>query len=134
MRGSKSVLLVTIFALSLLSPMVSGQNDIVESSVEQMQDRMPFRGEKFSTEDYGWWFTYGPDVNFDGMDDRLERIIAGEESQSTTSIIGADGRKTVAIIVDYAWHPTDVEIDDSSSAQEPWLGSKRLLVPGFGLA
>ena len=76
MRGSKSVLLVTIFALSLLSPMVSGQNDIVESSVDQMQDRMPFRGEKFSTEDYGWWFTYGPDVNFDGMDDRLERIIA----------------------------------------------------------
>lgn len=112
MRGSKSVLLVTIFALSLLSPMVSGQNDIVESSVDQMQDRMPFRGEKFSTEDYGWWFTYGPDVNFDGMDDRLERIIAGEESQSTTSIIGADGRKTVAIIVDYAWHPTDVEIDE----------------------
>ena len=47
-----------------------------------MQDRMPFRGEKFSTEDYGWWFTYGPDANFDGMDDRLERIIAGEESQS----------------------------------------------------
>ena len=47
MRGSKSVLLVTIFALSLLSPMVSGQNDIVESSVEQMQDRMPFRGENF---------------------------------------------------------------------------------------
>ena len=46
------------------------------------------------------------------MDDRLERIIAGEESQSTTSIIGADGRKTVAIIVDYAWHPTDVEIDE----------------------
>ena len=35
-----------------------------------------------------------------------------EESQSTTAIIGADGRNTVAIVVDYAWHPGQEEVDE----------------------
>ncbi len=49
----------------------------------------------------GWWFSYGPDRDSNGMDDRLQRIISGEyESQSPTSIIGNDGRLTVAIVVD----------------------------------
>ena len=42
----------------------------------------------------------------------MERVIDGEESQSTTSIIGDDGRKTVAIVVDYAWHPGKEEVDE----------------------
>lgn len=83
-----------------------------DETAEILVDRMPFRGDKYSTEDYGWWLTYGPDENFDGMDDRLEKVIAGQESVSTTSIMGADGRKTVAIIVDYAWHPGQAEIDE----------------------
>ena len=42
----------------------------------------------------------------------MERVIDGEESQSTTSIIGDDGRKTVAIVVDYAWHPGKEEVEE----------------------
>jgi len=57
-------------------------------------------------EAYGWWESYGRDSDADGMDDRLERILNGEsESVSPTAIIGPDGKKTVAIVVDYAWHP-----------------------------
>ena len=48
-----------------------------------------------------------------GMDDRLQRIIAGEsESESRTSIIGADGKPTVAIIIHYAWHPGNSDIEN----------------------
>ena len=66
----------------------------------------------FPVEEEGWWFEYWMDKDKDGMDDRLQRIIAGQrESVSKTSIIGLDGRPTVAIVVDYAWHPgpSDVE-------------------------
>jgi len=63
-----------------------------------------------SSEEYGWWQSFGPDEDWNGMDDRLQHIIAGEQSISPTSIIGPDGRKTVAIIVDYAWHPQSNEI------------------------
>ena len=112
MRDLKALLLVTVFLLSIFSSMASAMPPEDEEIAEEMQDRMPFRGDKFSTEDYGWWFTYGPDSNFDGMDDRLEKVIAGEESVSSTAIIGADGQKTVAIVVDYAWHPSQDEIDE----------------------
>ena len=62
-------------------------------------------------EDPGWWFHYWYDLDSDGMDDRLQRIIAGErESVSTTSITGADGLATVAIVVDYSWQPGPTSI------------------------
>ena len=78
--------------------------------------RLPDRGEKPAAEDYGWWLEYSPDRDNNGMDDRLQRIISGEkESVSTTAIIGEDGRKTVAIFVNYAWAPTS---DDISSLKE----------------
>ena len=112
MKGSKALVLVGIFLMSVFSVMVSASPIEDDETPEKLIDRMPFRGDKFSTEDYGWWFSYGPDENFDGMDDRLEKVILGEESVSTTSILGADGRKTVAIIVDYAWHPTEYEINE----------------------
>ena len=73
----------------------------------------------------GWWFSYGPDRDSNGMDDRLQRIISSEyESESPTSIIGVDGRATVAVVVDYAWHPS---IDDISSLNDvlldhDWVG------------
>ena len=64
-----------------------------------------------SEESPGWWFSYSPDRDENGMDDRLQRIIAGEyESQSPTNITGPDGRGTVAIIVDYGWHPGESDI------------------------
>ena len=116
MRGLKALLLATVFLIADMSALASAtplqEAQVGEEIDEEIADRMPFRGDKFSTEDYGWWFAYGPDSNFDGMDDRLEQVIAGEESQSTTAIIGADGRKTVAIVVDYAWHPGQDEVDE----------------------
>tara|TARA_B100000459_G_scaffold146843_1_gene114159 strand:+ start:3548 stop:8449 length:4902 start_codon:yes stop_codon:yes gene_type:complete len=116
MRALKALILATVFLIADMSVLASAtpiqEAQIGEEVDEEVVDRMPFRGEKFSTEEYGWWFAYGPDLNFDGMDDRLEQVIAGVESQSTTAIIGADGRKTVAIVVDYAWHPGQEEIDE----------------------
>ena len=63
-------------------------------------------------EEPGWWFGYWYDLDSDGMDDRLQRIIAGQRtSVSTTSITGADSLPTVAIVVDYSWHPGVSDID-----------------------
>ena len=63
-------------------------------------------------EEPGWWFGYWYDLDSDGMDDRLQRIIAGQRtSVSTTSITGAHGLPTVAIVVDYSWHPGVSDID-----------------------
>ena len=112
MRGIKALLLAVVFLIADMSAFASAIPTQTEETIEEIADRTPFRGDKHATEDYGWWFAYGPDSNFDGMDDRLEQIIAGEESQSTTAIIGADGRRTVAIVVDYAWHPGQEEIND----------------------
>ncbi|MGY8670848.1 MAG: S8 family peptidase, partial [Candidatus Poseidoniales archaeon] len=68
------------------------------------------RGEHFAVESWGWWFSYGPDLDFNGMDDRLQYVMDGAESMSTTKILGPDGRSTVAITVDFAWHPTNDDI------------------------
>ena len=112
MRGIKALLLATVFLIADLSVLGSASPQIVDGTAEEIDDRMPFRGDRHATEEYGWWFAYGPDTNFDGLDDRLERVIGGEESQSTTAIIGDDGMKTVAIVVDYAWHPGQDEVDE----------------------
>ena len=73
------------------------------------KDRIPGfppAGAGWPVEEPGWWFGYWYDLDSDGMDDRLQRIIAGQRtSVSTTSITGADGLPTVAIVVDYSWHP-----------------------------
>jgi len=62
--------------------------------------------------DFGWWHDFWSDSDSNGFDDRLQLIVAGErESVSVTSIIGDDGRDTVAIIVHYAWHPGESDID-----------------------
>ncbi|RPG71319.1 MAG: hypothetical protein CBD52_005120 [Euryarchaeota archaeon TMED192] len=77
-----------------------------------------------AVEAYGWWESYGRDSDSDGMDDRLESILTGvSESISPTAIIGPDGRKTVAIVVDYAWHPgeTDAESLRSVLMKHGWL-------------
>ena len=42
------------------------------------------RGDRFAVEKWGWWYSYGPDLDFNGMDDRLQYVMAGEESISTT--------------------------------------------------
>ena len=72
----------------------------------------PPPGAGWPVEDPGWWFGYWYDLDSNGMDDRLQRIIAGQRtSVSTTSITGPDGLPTVAIVVDYSWHPGSDDID-----------------------
>ena len=62
--------------------------------------------------DFGWWMDYSYDANKDGMDDRLQLIQSNDrESISKTAIMGDDGRMTVAIIVHYAWHPGNSDIE-----------------------
>ena len=62
--------------------------------------------------EFGWWNGFWSDSDSNGFDDRLQLIVAGErESVSVTSIVGDDGRGTVAIIVHYAWHPGIPDID-----------------------
>ena len=112
LRGLKTILLVMVFLIADLSSFANASSNFSEEIIEETHDRMPFRGDKAASEDYGWWFSYGPDLNFDGMDDRLELVISGHESVSTTAILGADGRKTVAIVVDYAWHPGSDEVEE----------------------
>lgn len=73
----------------------------------------------------GWWFQYGPDRDANGMDDRLQRILAGEyESQSPTNVTGNDGRATVAIILDFAWHPRAVDLEAVRTilVRHGWVG------------
>ena len=78
-------------------------------------------------EDPGWWFGYWYDLDSNGMDDRLQRIIAGERtSVSTTSITGLDGLPTVAIVVDYSWHPGQSDIDASRQCYSITVGRKKV--------
>ena len=88
--------------------------------------RLIDRGERASAEPPMWWLGYGPDLDWNGMDDRLQRVIAGEPSVSPTAIIGPDGRKTVAIVVDYAWHPGEYEIAALRSVLDDhgWVGEE----------
>lgn len=82
------------------------------------------RGDRISAEEVQWWQSYGPDLDWNGMDDRLQRVLAGAESVSPTAIIGPDGRKTVAIVVDYAWRANDAEIETLRTVLDAhgWVG------------
>ena len=73
-------------------------------------DRWPDRAERQAEEAYGWWHRYGPDLDGNGMDDRLQRVLDGAPSVSPTAIEGADGRLTVAVVVDFAWHPSEADV------------------------
>ena len=88
--------------------------------------RVNLRTSQPASEANEWWLSYGPDLDWNGMDDRLQRVLAGQESISPTAIIGEDGRKTVAIIVDYAWHPTELEVDELKHTleQHSWVGEQ----------
>ena len=88
--------------------------------------RTDLRTSQPASEENEWWLSYGPDLDWNGMDDRLQRVLAGQESISPTAIIGEDGRKTVAIVVNYAWHPGQNEADDLELIlrSHSWIGSE----------
>ena len=92
----------------------------------QRPTRMIDRGNRASAEDNMWWLSYGPDLDWNGMDDRLQRVLNGQDSVSPTAILGPDGRLTVAIVVDYAWAPNAQEIDTLQSTlyQHGWIGEQ----------
>ena len=86
-----------------LPPLMCGDSICLE---KDRSPGFPPHGSGWPVEEPGWWFSYWYDLDSNGMDDRLQRIIAGlSTSVSTTSIMGADGLPTVAIVVDYSWHP-----------------------------
>ena len=101
-----------------LPPLMCGE-DLCERPTRIIE-----RGDRASNEPDMWWLGYGPDLDWNGMDDRLQRVLAGEESISPTAVIGPDGRKTVAIVVDYAWAPNEGELQALTSVLEShgWLG------------
>ena len=84
------------------------------------------RGDRISAEEVQWWQSYGPDLDWNGMDDRLQRVLDGAESVSPTAIIGPDGRKTVAIVVDYAWRANEAEIETLRTVLDAhgWVGEE----------
>lgn len=104
-----------------LPPLICG-DDICERPLREYD-----REGRPAAQEYGWWNSYGPDLDWNGMDDRLQRVLDGMDSVSPTAIIGPDGKKTVAIVVDYAWHPTDTEIIDLKNVlnQHGWIGEEQ---------
>ena len=104
-----------------LPPLMCGDEVCERPLREYLRDGRP------AAQEYGWWNSFGPDLDWNGMDDRLQRVLAGAESVSPTAIIGPDGKKTVAIVVDYAWHPTDTEIIDLKNVlnQHGWVGEEQ---------
>ena len=53
--------------------------------------------------------------------------MAGQESISPTAVIGPDGRKTVAIVVDYAWAPNEEEVAtlEAVLGEHGWVGAEQ---------
>ncbi len=88
--------------------------------------RLIDRGDRVSSEPDQWWLGYGPDLDWNGMDDRLQRVLAGQESISPTSIVGPDGRKTVALVVDFAWAPKAADVAALETVLEGhgWIGEE----------
>ena len=103
-----------------LPPLECGDEICERPLREYLRDGRP------AAQEYGWWNSFGPDLDWNGMDDRLQRVLDGMDSVSPTAIIGPDGKKTVAIIVNYAWHPTDTEISQLQSVlnQHGWIGEE----------
>ena len=104
-----------------LPPLMCGDEVCERPLREYLRDGRP------AAQEYGWWNSFGPDLDWNGMDDRLQRVLDGMDSVSPTAIIGPDGKKTVAIVVDYAWHPTDTEIIDLKNVlnQHGWVGEEQ---------
>ncbi|MBJ84408.1 MAG: hypothetical protein CMB52_02675 [Euryarchaeota archaeon] len=111
---------VVLLLFTSMSPLALGDTNLDMQSketptifVEGLPPLFCENGESCPTPDRGNgpWLAYSPDRDHNGMDDRLQRILAGEyESVSTTAIEGPDGRLTVAIHVDYAEHPSESDI------------------------
>ena len=119
---------VLLMLLTSMSPLALGGSspEVPEEpaiQVEGLPALLCEDGKACSTPDRGEgpWLGYSPDRDHNGMDDRLQRVLAGEyESVSTTAILGTDGRKTVAIHVDFAEQP-DAEALKAVLFEHGWV-------------
>ena len=119
-RFTAPLFAVVLLMLTSFSPLALGDvNSPSESNerptifVEGLPPLVCENGDSCPTPDRGNgpWLAYSPDRDHNGMDDRLQRVLAGEyESVSPTAIEGPDGRLTVASHVDYAAHPGEAQI------------------------
>ena len=101
---------------SVVPPLICDGEECPEKNRDAMFSPLD---SKPPTMEYGWWLEFWSDKDQNGMDDRLQMILSGErESVSKTSIVGQDGRQTVAIIIHYAWHPGDSDIESIRSVIE----------------
>ena len=117
-------------ALNLDIPQLICGNDICNKK-DRSPDYTPVDA-GIPVQEYGWWYDYWHDHDQNGMDDDLQMIIDGQkDSQSTTSIVGLDGKNTVAIIIHYAWHPgqTDIEKVKSVLVKHGWKEGTSWFMP-----
>ena len=117
-------------ALNLDIPQLICGNDICNKK-DRSPDYTPADA-GIPVQEYGWWYDYWHDHDQNGMDDDLQMIIDGQkDSQSTTSIVGLDGKNTVAIIIHYAWHPgqTDIEKVKSVLVKHGWKEETSWFMP-----
>ena len=56
-----------------LPPLMCGE-DLCERPI-----RTNLRTTQPASEANEWWLSYGPDLDWNGMDDRLQRVLAGQE-------------------------------------------------------
>ena len=122
---------VLLMLLTSMVPFAIGDSNIEEPEVPAiLVDGLPplvcEDGKACSTPNRGDgpWLAFSPDRDHNGMDDRLQRVLAGEyESVSPTAIPGPDGRLTVAIYVDYDSHPNEDEISELKSVlfEHGWI-------------
>ena len=119
-RAKSAIFLSLLIIVMDVSAGASMANQNSVSGVEEWPSHEMPSDASDPVEEPGWWLSFGYDTNSNGMDDRLESIIYGSsESISPTSVVGPDGRKTVAVVINYAWHPGE---SDANSLNSTLLG------------
>ena len=115
--GAKRAIFLSL--LIIVMDASAGASMLTQNSVSEFEEWTPLEMPSDASdpvEEPGWWLSFGYDTNSDGMDDRLESVIYGAtESVSPTSVLGPDGKKTVAVVINYAWHPGESDAKSLNS-------------------
>ena len=64
-----------------LPPLMCGDEVCERPLREYLRDGRP------AAQEYGWWNSFGPDLDWNGMDDRLQRVLDGMDSVSPTATV-----------------------------------------------
>jgi len=119
MKYSRAKSAIFLSLLIIVMDVSAGASMVNQNSIPGVEEwpsyQMPSDASD-PVEEPNWWLSFGYDTNSNGMDDRLESIIYGSsESISPTSVVGPDGRKTVAVVINYAWHPGESDANSLNS-------------------